>query len=103
MFLEQTQKVAIRDVIVALRKYRFSITLMIVSLVCMIGYSHLNFAIENQIYNLNKQKSLLTAENFQLKREISELSNPERINTYAKQELGMINIKYEQVKFIQAK
>lgn len=103
MVFGETQKVAIGDIVFALKKYKFSITVIVISLVGLIGYSHLTFEIENQVYNLNKQKSLLIAENFQLKRKIAELSNPERINTYAKQELGMVNVKYQQVKFIQAK
>lgn len=103
MLTTQNQKVALLDVANILKKYRYSILLTVFSLVSLIGYSHLTFEIENSIYNLNKQKSLLMAENFQLKSQISELSNPDRINLKAKQELGMVDVKYKQVKFVDIK
>lgn len=103
MIASQNQKVALLDIFYILRKHKISIFLILISLFGLIGYSHLTFEIENSIYNLNKQKSLLMAENFQLKRQISELSNPERINIQAKQELGMVNVNYKQVKFIDIK
>lgn len=103
MIADQTHRQALGDILNILKKHKFSIFLTVFSLTALIGYSHLTFEIESSIYNLNKQKSLLMAENFQLKRYISELSNPERINAKAKQELGMVDVKYRQVKFIDVK
>lgn len=103
MLANQSQKVALLDILNVLKKHKLSMFLTVFSLTGLIGYSHLMFEVESGIYDLNKQKSLLVAENFQLKRNISELSSPEKISTRAKQELGMMNVNYKQVKFIDLK
>lgn len=99
----QLQRLAINDIISVIRKYKFSIFISSLSLVGLISYNHYAFELENEVYNLNKQKSILISENFQLKRSVSELSNPERINSVARKQLNMVNVRYEQVKFIHIK
>lgn len=103
MYDNSIHKVAIADLFGAIKRYRVSILIFTISLIGLISYNHYVFRVESELYNLNKQKSLLISENFQLKKKISELSSPERISSVAKQELGMINARYEQVKFIETK
>ncbi|MCX7738351.1 MAG: cell division protein FtsL [Hydrogenothermaceae bacterium] len=103
MYDNGIHKVAIADLLVAIKRYKVSILISTISLIGLISYNHYIFRVESELYNLNKQKSLLISENFQLKKKISEISNPERISSVAKQELGMINARYEQVKFIETK
>ncbi|MCX7761045.1 MAG: cell division protein FtsL [Hydrogenothermaceae bacterium] len=92
--------VLIRDITALIKRNKLSLTVIFVSLITLIGYSHLTFSIEKEVYELNHTKSLLLSKNFELKKEITELSTPERINTIAKTDLGMVNVDYRQVKFI---
>ncbi|MEZ0323363.1 MAG: cell division protein FtsL [Hydrogenothermaceae bacterium] len=92
--------VLLKDIWVVVKRNKISLTVLFLSLITLIGYSHLSFSIEKEVYELNHTKSLLLSKNFELKKEVTELSNPDRINTIAKNDLGMVNVNYRQVKFI---
>ncbi len=67
----------------------------------LVYYSYLNFQIEHEITTLTKQKSMLIAENYELKKDITVLSSPERIGKIAKNKYKMKVAPYSEIKFIE--
>lgn len=103
MVINETKRLAIRDIVNIVARYKISFAVIFISLSVLIGYSHYSFTVEKDIYRLNNQKNLLISQNFELKKDLTELSSPERVNSIAKKELGMVNVNYKQVKFLETK
>ncbi|MGC8868694.1 septation ring formation regulator EzrA [Sulfurihydrogenibium sp.] len=90
----------LNDIKIGFRKYRLSLLIILTSLLILVLYSQLNYSVDNQITKLNMEKNYYVAENFKLKNQLAVLSSPERISKLAKEQGGMKNIDYRQVKFI---
>jgi cell division protein FtsL len=93
----------IQDIKIGLGKYKFYFAIFFSSLIMLVGYSQLNYKIDNEIVQLNQEKNYLIAENFKLKKDIAILSSPERISQLAKNQQGMKSVDYKSVKFIENK
>jgi hypothetical protein len=77
----------IQDIKIGLGKYKFYFAIFFSSLIMLVGYSQLNYKIDNEIVQLNQEKNYLIAENFKL----------------AKDQQGMKPVDYKSVKFIENK
>ncbi|NPA58543.1 MAG: cell division protein FtsL [Aquificae bacterium] len=66
-------------------------------------YNHYYFKVEKDIMTLAKLKGQLQAKNLMLKKEISGLSSPDRIDKIATQKLKMKPVDYSKVRFIDTK
>jgi cell division protein FtsL len=93
----------IQDIKIGLGKYKLYFAIFFSSLIMLVGYSQLNYKIDNEIVQLNQEKNYLIAENFKLKKDIAILSSPERISQLAKSQQGMKPVDYKSVKFIENK
>jgi hypothetical protein len=58
----------IQDIKIGLGKYKFYFAIFFSSLIMLVGYSQLNYKIDNEIVQLNQEKNYLIAENFKLKK-----------------------------------
>jgi cell division protein FtsL len=93
----------IQDIKIGLGKYKFYFAIFFSSLIMLVGYSQLNYKIDNEIVQLNQEKNYSIAENFKLKKDIAILSSPERIFQLAKNQQRMESVDYKSVKFIENK
>lgn len=93
----------IQDIKIGLGKYKFYFAIFFFSLIMLVGYSQLNYKIDNEIVQLNQEKNYLIAENFKLKKDVAVLSSPERLSRLAKEQQGMKPVDYKNVKFIENK
>ncbi len=85
-----------------LRKYLKYFVGFLTIAIALVYYSYLNFQIEHEITTLTKQKSMLIAENYELKKDITVLSSPERIGKIAKRKYKMKVAPYSEIKFIES-
>jgi len=77
----------------------FAIILSVILFASYISYVHRR--LDKEIMALQNQKSNLVAENFELKQEIANLSNPKRISDIARNKMKMQPVDYKNVHFIE--
>ncbi|MBK3331599.1 cell division protein FtsL [Persephonella atlantica] len=69
----------------------------------LVVYNQYYFKVSKEIIELTQMKNRLITQNTMLKKEISRLSSPERINRMAVKKLKMKPVDYSKVHFIEAK
>ncbi|NPA16941.1 MAG: cell division protein FtsL [Aquificae bacterium] len=69
----------------------------------LVLYNQYYFKVEREIMNLSQLKGQLSARNLMLKKEVSRLSSPERIEKIARKRLKMKPVDYSKVRFIETK
>lgn len=91
------------DLKFSIGKYKLYFIIFFLSLTLLVVNSQINYKIDNEIVQINQEKSEIVSENIKLKKEIAELSSPERISEIAKNQLKMKPVDYKNVKFIEVK
>jgi len=69
----------------------------------LVLYNQYYFKVEREIMSLSQMKSQLSAKNLMLKKEVSRLSSPEKIEKVATEKLKMKPVDYSKVRFIEIK
>ncbi|WP_457643126.1 cell division protein FtsL [Persephonella sp.] len=69
----------------------------------LVLYNQYYFKVEKEIATLTHLKGQFSAKNLMLKKEISSLSSPERIERIATKKLKMKPVNYSQVRFLNTK
>jgi len=69
----------------------------------LVIYNQYYFQVEREIMTLSKIKNQIQAQNLTLKKEISRLSSPDRIENIATGRLKMKPVSYSKVRFIDNK
>jgi cell division protein FtsL len=98
-----SRKELVQDLKFSVGKHKFYFIVFFISLILLVANSQVHYKIDNEIVQINQEKSEILSENIKLKKEIAVLSSPERISDIAKNQLKMKPVDYKNVKFIDAK